>query len=171
LTLTGRLIRSLSPLRYRWPDLPHKLTQNRVLAHLVAQKLQLQWSSTQIAGWLQRSYPDDESYHVSHETIYRTLFIQARGALKKELLHPAYPRDASFTPSHAEWSGVWSYYRHHLDPRATGRVSRSCGARPLGRRLQRKYERLAQAVLPERNGSIERSPEQVETATRSGTSV
>ena len=63
-----------------------KLTQNRVLAHLVAQKLQLQWSPKQIAGWLQRSYPDDESYHVSHETIYRTLFIQARGALKKELL-------------------------------------------------------------------------------------
>jgi IS30 family transposase len=57
-----------------------------VLAHLVAQKLQLQWSPKQIAGWLQRSYPDDESYHVSHETIYRTLFIQARGALKKELL-------------------------------------------------------------------------------------
>ena len=39
-----------------------------------------------IAGWLKRTYPDDETYQVSHETIYRTLFIQARGALKKELL-------------------------------------------------------------------------------------
>ena len=49
-------------------------------------KLQLEWSPQQIAGWLKRTYPDDESYQVSHETIYRTLFIQARGALKKELL-------------------------------------------------------------------------------------
>jgi IS30 family transposase len=63
-----------------------KLAKNRALAYLVASKLQLQWSPRQIAGWLQRTYPDDESYHVSHETIYRTLFIQARGALKKELL-------------------------------------------------------------------------------------
>ncbi len=63
-----------------------KLAQNRALARLVAKKLQLEWSPQQIAGWLQRTYPDDESYQVSHETIYRTLFIQARGALKKELL-------------------------------------------------------------------------------------
>ena len=63
-----------------------KLAQNGTLARLVASKLQLQWSPRQIAGWLQRTYPDNESYHVSHETIYRTLFIQARGALKKELL-------------------------------------------------------------------------------------
>jgi IS30 family transposase len=63
-----------------------KLAENRALARLVASKLQLQWSPRQIAGWLQRSYPGDESCHVSHETIYRTLFIQARGALKKELL-------------------------------------------------------------------------------------
>jgi IS30 family transposase len=63
-----------------------KLAANRALAHLVASKLQLQWSPRQIAGWLKRSYPDDESFQVSHETIYRTLFIQARGALKKELL-------------------------------------------------------------------------------------
>jgi len=49
-------------------------------------KLQLEWSPEQIAGCLERAYPDDETYHVSHETIYRSLFIQARGALKKELL-------------------------------------------------------------------------------------
>jgi len=52
----------------------------------VADKLQFEWSPRQIAGWLKRTYPDDESCQVSHETIYRTLFIQARGALKKELL-------------------------------------------------------------------------------------
>jgi IS30 family transposase len=55
------------------------------LAHIVADKLQMQWSPEQIAGWLQRTYPGDETYQVSHETIYRSLFIQARGALKKEL--------------------------------------------------------------------------------------
>ena len=63
-----------------------KLAQNRALAHLVADKLQLQWSPEQIAGWLKQSYPDDTSCQVSPETIYRSLFIQARGALKKELL-------------------------------------------------------------------------------------
>ena len=63
-----------------------KLAHNRALARIVAEKLQLAWSPRQIAGWLKRTYPDDETNQVSHETIYRTLFIQARGALKKELL-------------------------------------------------------------------------------------
>jgi IS30 family transposase len=63
-----------------------KLTQNRALARLVAAKLRLQWSPEQVAGWLKRTFPDDPSLQVSHETIYRSLFIQARGALKKELL-------------------------------------------------------------------------------------
>jgi len=63
-----------------------KLAKNRVLARLVADKLRLQWSPAQVAGWLKRRYPQDETRQVSHETIYRTLFIQARGALKKELL-------------------------------------------------------------------------------------
>jgi IS30 family transposase len=63
-----------------------KLVGNRTLAHIVAGKLQLQWSPQQIAGWLKRTYPGNEDYQVSHETVYRSLFIQARGALKKELL-------------------------------------------------------------------------------------
>lgn len=63
-----------------------KLAENRTLAHIVADKLQAQWSPEQIAGWLRRTYPGDENHQVSHETIYRSLFIQARGALKKELL-------------------------------------------------------------------------------------
>jgi len=63
-----------------------KLVENRPLARIVAGKLQLQWSPEQIAGWLKRTYPDDTSCRVSHETIYRSLFIQARGALKKELV-------------------------------------------------------------------------------------
>ncbi len=64
----------------------YKLAGNRALARIVAQKLKMLWSPEQIAGWLKSAYPGDESYQVSHETIYRTLFIQTRGALKKELL-------------------------------------------------------------------------------------
>ena len=63
-----------------------KLALHPTLARRVADKLQQQWSPEQIAGWLKRTYPDDPSCQVSHETIYRTLFIQSRGALKKELL-------------------------------------------------------------------------------------
>ena len=63
-----------------------KLAQNPALARIVAEKLMGLWSPRQIAGWLKRSYPDDESFQVSHETIYLTLYIQARGALKKELI-------------------------------------------------------------------------------------
>jgi IS30 family transposase len=63
-----------------------KLVENRTLAYIVAGKLQVQWSPEQIAGWLKRTYPGNEDYQVSHETIYRSLFIQARGALKKGLL-------------------------------------------------------------------------------------
>ena len=63
-----------------------KLAEQPELARQVAEKLQLEWSPRQIAGWLKRTYPHDETLQVSHETIYRTLFIQARGALKKELL-------------------------------------------------------------------------------------
>ena len=64
-----------------------KLAQNPALARIVAKKLISRWSPWQIAGWLKRTYPDDESLQVSHETIYKTLNIQARGALKKELIH------------------------------------------------------------------------------------
>jgi IS30 family transposase len=63
-----------------------KLSVNRLLARLVARQLRRHWSPEQIAGWLKRGYPNDESCQVSHETIYRSLFVQARGALKKELL-------------------------------------------------------------------------------------
>ena len=63
-----------------------KLTTSPYLRRMVARKLRLNWSPEQIAGWLKRSHPGDESYSVSHETIYRSLFVQARGVLKKELL-------------------------------------------------------------------------------------
>jgi IS30 family transposase len=63
-----------------------KLASRPALCHTISVKLELKWSPQQIAGWLKREHPDDESARVSHETIYRSLFIQARGVLKKELL-------------------------------------------------------------------------------------
>jgi len=65
---------------------PCRLALNRKLRNVVASKLALEWSPEQISGWLKVEYPDDPSMHVSHETIYKSLFIQARGVLKKELV-------------------------------------------------------------------------------------
>ena len=62
------------------------LAINRKLRDTVASKLILEWSPEQISGWLKTEYPKDERMRVSHETIYRSLFIQARGVLKQELL-------------------------------------------------------------------------------------
>jgi transposase, IS30 family len=61
------------------------LRRHHTLRELVIQKLSIDWSPQQISGWLKRAYPDDESMRVSHETIYRSLFIQARGVLRQEL--------------------------------------------------------------------------------------
>ena len=63
-----------------------KLACHPALRRTVSSKLRRQWSPEQIAGWLKRSFPDEERHRVSHETIYKSLFIQARGVLKKELL-------------------------------------------------------------------------------------
>ena len=63
-----------------------KLNGNAYLCREISAKLIRKWSPQQIAGWLMREHPDDESKRVSHETIYRSLFIQTRGVLKKELL-------------------------------------------------------------------------------------
>jgi len=84
-----------------------KLVQNRALARLVASKLCLEWSPEQIAGWLKRTYSDDETYQVSHETIYRSLFIQARGALKKELMaHLRRTRGMRRSRHHTQKTGI-----------------------------------------------------------------
>jgi len=64
---------------------PCHLARYPELAKLVAQKLRLEWSPQQIAAWLAREYGDAKSRRVSHETIYKSLFIQARGVLKKQL--------------------------------------------------------------------------------------
>ncbi len=84
--------------RYRAADADHqawvrakrpklcKLALNKHLQRVISNKLTIHWSPEQIAGWLKRLYPEDEACYVSHETIYRNLFVQARGVLKKELL-------------------------------------------------------------------------------------
>ena len=70
--------------RARRPQ-PARLAANAALNRMVARKLRLEWSPCQISAWLKRRYAHDPSMQVSHETIYRSLFVQARGALKKEL--------------------------------------------------------------------------------------
>ncbi|WP_267226858.1 IS30 family transposase [Dyella silvae] len=80
-----------------------KLRRHRVLAGVVAAKLQQRWSPVQIAGWLKQRSGGHEEHQVSHETIYRSLFIQARGALKKELLaHLRRPRTMRRSRHHTQ---------------------------------------------------------------------
>jgi len=71
--------------RGRRPKVCRLATQPR-LRRAVAAKLARQWSPQQIAGWLRATFPSDPDMQVSHETIYRTLFVQSRGVLKRELL-------------------------------------------------------------------------------------
>ncbi len=65
---------------------PCVLSQRPALCAAVAGQLARRWSPQQISGWLEQAYPHDQTLRVSHETIYRSLFIQARGVLKKELV-------------------------------------------------------------------------------------
>lgn len=62
---------------------PCKQIESPALCKIIAEKTHQDWSPEQIAGWLKRCYPDNQDMHVSHETIYKTLFIQIRGVLKK----------------------------------------------------------------------------------------
>jgi IS30 family transposase len=81
------------------------LALHRKLRDIVVSKLILDWSPEQISGWLNNQYPDDESLRVSHETIYRSLFIQARGVLKKELLDHLRTKRRMRRARHASASG------------------------------------------------------------------
>jgi IS30 family transposase len=82
-----------------------KLANDRALSREVARKLKRHWSPEQIAGWLKRKHPDEENARVSHETIYRSLFVQARGALKKELLQYLRSRRAMRRSRHKTLKG------------------------------------------------------------------
>ena len=82
-----------------------KLVENHALARIVASKLKQRWSPEQIAGWLKKTYPEDENYQVSHEIIYRSLYVQARGALKKELIKHLRTRRTMRHSRHGNKSG------------------------------------------------------------------
>jgi IS30 family transposase len=84
---------------------PCKLAGSPMLRRIVARKLRSHWSPEQIAGWLKRAYPGNESHQVSHETIYRSLFIQARGVLKKELIQYLRTRRTMRHPKHVSQKG------------------------------------------------------------------
>jgi IS30 family transposase len=97
-----------------------KLMRHRTLARHVAGKLQRRWSPEQIAGWLKRCSPDEASDQVSHETIYQTLYIQSRGALKKELL------------AHLRTTRAMRHSRHHTQK--TDNHGRICGTVSISER-------------------------------------
>ncbi len=96
-TISREIIRNAGPDQYRALDADARawrhakrpkrcrLATTAPLRATVAAKLRANWSPAQIAGWLVTEYPDDQSMRVSHETIYRSLFVQARGVLKREL--------------------------------------------------------------------------------------
>lgn len=85
---------------------PMLLGLNTYLNELVANKLRQDWSPEQISGWLKLTYPEDESLRVSHETIYKSLFIQTRGLFSKELRnHLRSKRKFRHSQSHKPASG------------------------------------------------------------------
>ena len=81
------------------------LATHTKLREIVASKLMLDWSPKQISGWLKLQYPHDESMRVSHETIYRSLFLQARGVLRKELIQHLRSKRRIRRSRHARDSG------------------------------------------------------------------
>jgi IS30 family transposase len=84
---------------------PCKLAMNPQLRQAVAAKLERNWSPEQIAGWLKRKHEGDEAAQVSHETIYRSLYVQARGVLKKQLLQHLRTRRPIRRSRHATQKG------------------------------------------------------------------
>ena len=84
---------------------PCHLVKFPILQGIVARKLSVNWSPSQIAGWLKQQYPEDGSMRISHETIYRSLFIQARGVLKKELVSHLRSRCMMRRSKHATTDG------------------------------------------------------------------
>lgn len=82
-----------------------KLARHPWLRGMVTRKLRLNWSPEQIAGWLKRAYRGEERCQVSHETIYRSLFVQARGVLKKQLMSHLRWQRALRRPGAKKWQG------------------------------------------------------------------
>jgi len=114
---------------------PCRLARHAELRWRVAQKLTLQWSPEQISGWLKRQFPTGQGMQVSHESIYRSLFVQTRGVLKKELMaHLRTARQMRQAKGGITKSGLGADRRYPLHPRAAGRGRGPRRTRPLGRR-------------------------------------
>ena len=94
-------------LAWRWARRPKacKLATRPALRRLVAGKLARQWSPQQITGWLRIAFPGDPDRQVSHETIYRTVFVQSRGALKQALVQQLRRQQAHRRPRAAHRLG------------------------------------------------------------------
>lgn len=75
-----------------------KLIERATLCKIIAEKMHQDWSPEQIAGWLKRSYPDNQEMHVSYETIYKTHFIQTWGALKKSCSNASEAKELCVDP-------------------------------------------------------------------------
>src|SRR6516165_5671379 len=112
-----------------------KLAQNRALARRVAEKLRLQWSPVQVAGWLKRTYPARrDASGVPRDDLPHAVHPGPRGAEEGAAAAPqAYSPDAPLAPPHAEDTRPWPDQRDGVDPRAASRSRRSGGARSLGR--------------------------------------
>src|SRR5260221_12993332 len=99
-----------------------KLATNSRLRRSVAEKLRLNWSPEQIAGWLKRTYPEDESCQVSHETIYRSLFVQARGGTEEGAAAPSSIEadDSSIPAGRPQQGSARTNHGSHFNQGATG---------------------------------------------------
>ena len=122
---------------------PCRLALHGELRWRVAQKLALQWSPEQISGWLKQQFPTDRDMRISHEAIYRSLFVQTRGVLKKERRHSCVQGGRCVTPKVARPRmdrGTYSIWSLSVtDPPRRG--SRSSW--PLGRRSSYRSKRHA----------------------------
>ena len=128
-----------------------KLATNPVLAGIVTEKLQRRWSPQQIAGWLKLTYPNDPGMHVSHESIYRTLFVQSRGALRKELTAlPTHRQSHQTLPRDAASRRTGRPARDHQHPRTARLCRRPSRSRSLGRRPRRRPRHVPGDTLVER---------------------
>jgi IS30 family transposase len=154
---------------WQWALRPKRclLVGNPKLRNIVASKLMLDWSPEQISGWLKKQYANDESMRVSHETIYRSLFIQARGVLKKELMdhlrskrrmrrsrhfsEHGHARGRSSMPSR---SANGQRRRKTERSLATGKAICWRSAKPVATWNERKYKSAPATILPTRNRPV-----------------
>ena len=110
-----------------------KLVVNSRLREVVEERLELEWSPEQISAWLARTYAGELAMQVSHETIYLSLFVQSRGALRRQLVcSSAAPSAHAPAEGAAGAAGTRPDPRDGDDQRAPGRGGGSCGTRPLG---------------------------------------